>query len=137
MDSRSVPWLDFMQIADLCEDKHWAILPKVCHPSLSFAQRTLEEGDGREKVKDPYGFKLAEDILSSEVTCGMMEAIHRHTGFNPVAFTPASGTICSALDCLRCPAGADGQGPGERKPSLVGTEGMWNTGMCGGTQEHL
>lgn len=111
------------------EDKHWAIVPKVCHPFMSFAQRTLEEEDGREKVKDLYGFKLAEDIPSPGVNCGMTEAIYRHTGFNPVAFTPASRAICSALDCLRSPPGAGGQGSGERTPSLAGGAGeaSWDT----------
>ena len=51
----------FCELWTCCEDKHWEIVPKVYHPSLSFAQRTLEEEDGRQKVKDPYVFKLAED----------------------------------------------------------------------------
>lgn len=43
----------FSQIVDTChEDKHWAIVPKVCHPFLSFAQRTLEDEDGKGKVKE-------------------------------------------------------------------------------------
>lgn len=59
MDSRIVPWLDVMPFFFYCklwtcrEDKGWAIVPKVCHPFPSFAQRTLEEEDGEEKVKDP------------------------------------------------------------------------------------
>lgn len=80
------------------EDKHWAIVPKVCHPFLSFAQRTRGEEDGTEKVKDPYGFRLAEDIPSSEVSCGKTEVIDRHTGLNSVAFMPTRRAIFSALD---------------------------------------
>uniref|UniRef100_A0A8C4KKA7 Beta-defensin-like domain-containing protein n=1 Tax=Dromaius novaehollandiae TaxID=8790 RepID=A0A8C4KKA7_DRONO len=34
---------------------------------LSFAHMTLEDKDGKEQVKDPYGLKLAGNSLSSEL----------------------------------------------------------------------
>lgn len=63
---------------------------------------------------------MAEDIPSSEVSCGMTEVTCRYRGFNPVAFTPALRAICGALDCLRPPPGAGRPVSGERRPSLAG-----------------
>lgn len=78
-------------------------LPVICTEDAG-GRGWGREGEGS------YGFKEAEDIPPSEVSCGMTEAIYRHTGFNPVAFTPAFRAIWGALDCPRPPPGAGGEG---------------------------
>lgn len=79
------------------KDKCWAIVPKVCYPFLSFAQSTLGEEDGRERVEDPFGLKVSEDSPTSEVSHSRIEMINRHKGLNSVAFTPTPRGICSSL----------------------------------------
>lgn len=84
MDSRAAPGWILLQIVEVLWGQTLGNRTKGLSSFLSFAQRTPEEEDGREKVKDPYGLRLFRDSPSSEVRCGMMEVIYGHTGFNPV-----------------------------------------------------
>lgn len=122
----------FLQIVDVPRGqalgnctKGLSSLPVICTKDTG-GRGWQGEGEGS------CGFKLAEDIPSSEVSCSKTEVTYRHTGFNSVAFTPASRAICGALDFLRSPPGAGGQGQERGDQAL-----LEQLRRPGGTQGHL
>uniref|UniRef100_A0A8C2SMD6 Gallinacin-8-like n=2 Tax=Coturnix japonica TaxID=93934 RepID=A0A8C2SMD6_COTJA len=112
------------------EDECWVMLPKVFPPFWSFAQRTLGEENGKEKVMEPHIVKFVEDspssvwllsfvTLNSEMKilylllAVLLIVLQRSLGFmrlpNDEAQCEQAGGICSKNHCFHLHSRAFGR----------------------------